>query len=163
MQPSLTRIHDQGGVPIEVVGPARVLPASPHDNDTFNWPTDRLEIGTKVEMRSGASWRVSRPPVRLSNARVRLVFRQPGRKLSAAFNVPADAISEPIWNVGQPLPAEIDVPPSGQVTSTNPAPVRPTNGPSQPIPGPSDPPTGPNRPGAVVTLPDTPGRALGTN
>jgi hypothetical protein len=96
-----------GDVMVEVIGSAINYPAAPNVDETLNWPTDVIFMNTGVMMVTGVVWKLSRPPVRLPDGRIQVQLRAPTGRSTVTFNVPADFVSVPIWNVGSPVPIPV--------------------------------------------------------
>lgn len=129
-----------GGVPLEVVGVLVVPPAQP-EVDPNLWATDQLRVNTPIIMLNGAVWRLQRDPTPQEDARYLVEIRQPGRPLNRiSLLVPADELSTPIWNTGQPPPSPDPVDPVGEppVIVDAPPPTPPAN-PGDPVEAPEEP------------------------
>jgi hypothetical protein len=106
-------------VALEVANNAQVFPAQGDpDHPEWLWPTTAIAYNMMVVMDNGESWTLKRPPVRLADSRIQVYLYKRGTSQISVFNVPAESVDVPIWNMGreyqppapQPAPTPVDNP-----------------------------------------------------
>lgn len=119
------------GIELEVVqsNPPALPAQGDPDHPEFLWPTSLMARNLQVIMESGQKWTVYRPPSYLADGRVQVPLQKPNSRTIVSFNVPVDALVQPIWYLGYAIPAPEPVEPPVLIP-TPPDPVIP------PVPSP---------------------------
>lgn len=110
--PARTTVVTLVGVPVEVTGPADVLPAYPDMSPVPDWLAEVMwrsvdvAFYTSVLMTDDRRWTVTSVPRRTSSGgrAITLTSPVPGPRVSITLTVPLNGLDVPMWWVGEVPP-----------------------------------------------------------